>query len=119
MAEGNLPAKGGHVARQAAAPFELVEVQWSSRYGALGARLSSSKWSDRTGRSYLGFNGHREVVAWSHDGELSFFKLGSGCGLLRWASVQGEGWGSTKRLQRSFLTRWSGSAGGGATWRWR
>jgi hypothetical protein len=111
-----LPAKGGGAARQAVAPFELTGVQRPNRSRALGARLSSSKWSGGTGHSYLGFDGYGEVVAWSRDGELSFFKLGSGSGLLRWASIQGEGWGSTRRLLWSFLTRWWGSTSSGATW---
>jgi hypothetical protein len=86
---------------------------------ALGARLSSSKWSGGMGHSYLGFDGHGEVVAWYRDGELSFFKLGSGSSLLRWASIQGKGWGSTRRLLWSFLTWWWGSTRSGATWWWQ
>jgi hypothetical protein len=46
-----------------------------------------------------GFNGRGEAAARCRDGELFFFKLGGSGGLLRWAFVQGKGWGSNRRLQ--------------------
>jgi hypothetical protein len=45
-------------------------------------------------------------VTQSSIGELLVFKLGAGGGLLRWASVQGEGRGSIRRLQRHSSGRW-------------
>jgi hypothetical protein len=55
------------------------------------------------GHSYLGFDGRREAAAWSCDGELSFFKLGGDGGLLRWASIQGEGWGQHQEASTVLL----------------
>jgi hypothetical protein len=55
------------------------------------------------GHSYLGFDGCEEAAAWSHDGELSFFKLGGDGGLLRWASIQCEGWGQHQEASAALL----------------
>jgi hypothetical protein len=53
--------------------------------------VSGGKQCSRGSHPYLGFNGHVEAAGQSCDGELLVFKVGTGAGLLRWASVQGEG----------------------------
>jgi hypothetical protein len=63
-------------------------------YVALGVMVSDRKQCGGGGHSYLGFIGHRKSA-----GELLSHKLSAGGGLLRWASVKREEWGSNRRIQ--------------------
>jgi hypothetical protein len=62
----------GHNARQCHCRLSLELKSSVSR--ALDAMVSSAKWSSKGGHLYLGFGGHREMAARSHDGG---FLLGS------------------------------------------
>jgi hypothetical protein len=83
-----------------AACIEVRGHHRSSSYVALGATVSGGKQCGRGSHPYPGFNSHTEIAARSHHGELVVFKLGAGGALLRWASIPGEGRGSTRRLKR-------------------
>jgi hypothetical protein len=91
----------------------------SSAYAVLDAMVSDGKQCGGGGRSHLGFNGREEAVARSLDGELLPLRLGVGSGFLRWASIQGEGWGNTRRIQQYSLSGRQYSSGFESAWQRR